>query len=197
MKEVLVIRTGAANVASVLAALRRAGADPRTTSDPDEILRADRVVLPGVGAFGAAIEVLRAGSLDVAVSERLKTDRPLLSICLGLQMLCTQSEETPGVPGLSFLDTRVVRFREGIRVPQLGWNHIDPTDGCRLLTPGHAYFANTYHLAQIPTGWEGAHADHGGPFVAAVERGAVLACQFHPELSGQWGLSLIRRWLEA
>lgn len=197
MNDLLVIRTGTANVASVLAALRRAGASPETTHDPERVLKADRVVLPGVGAFGAALEVLRAHHLDEAIAARVRAGLPTLGICLGLQMLAERSEETPGVAGLGVVPTDVVRFPRDVRVPQLGWNEVVPSEGARLLRRGHAYFANTYHLASRPPGWEGATAVHGAPFVAAIERGPVLACQFHPELSGAWGHALLTSWLEA
>ena len=98
--------------------------------------------------------------------------------------------------GLGLLPARATRFSRGVRVPQLGWNLVRPRPGCRLLQEGHAYFANSYKLDAVPDGWQGALAEHGGAFVAAVERGAVLACQFHPELSGAWGLALLRRWLD-
>lgn len=193
---VAVIRTGTANIASALAGLTRAGAHPELTSDPDVVRRADAAVLPGVGAFGAALTELRANGLDQAVIERVNAGRPLLSVCLGLQMLASASEESPGVAGLGVVPATVTRFRGDIRIPQLGWNRVVPTPGARILTEGYAYFANSYKLDAIPEGWEGATAEHGGPFVAAIERGPVLACQFHPELSGTWGLALLRRWLE-
>ena len=83
-----------------------------------------------------------------------------------------------------------------MRVPQLGWNRVEPHAGCRLIEPGHAYFANSFKATPpLPDGWAGATAEHGGPVIAAFERGSVLACQFHPELSGAWGRALIERWL--
>ena len=97
--------------------------------------------------------------------------------------------------GLGAIPGRVTRFTGEPRVPQLGWNRISAGGDCRLLTDGHAYFANSFRLQEPPRGWSAAVADHGGPFVAAVERGPVLACQFHPELSGPFGLELISRWL--
>ena len=87
------------------------------------------------------------------------------------------------------------RFGEGVRVPQLGWNQIVPAAECQLLRGGYAYFANSYRLIEPPPGFAVATADHGGPFVAAIERGPLLACQFHPELSGAWGIELLRRWI--
>jgi glutamine amidotransferase len=195
--EVQVIRTGTANLASVLAALHRVGARPVLCDDPDVARRADRVVLPGVGAFGAARAELARTGFDAAVVERVQAGQPLLAICLGLQLLARSSEESPGVAGLGLFDLPVTTFQRGltsIRVPQMGWNELTPTAGARYLKPGFAYFANTYKLDTLPPGWDGAWSDHGGPFVAAVERGDVLACQLHPELSGAWGARLLSAW---
>lgn len=193
--EVVVVRTGTANLASVLAGLERAGAAPRITDEPEEVEVAPRVVLPGVGAFSAAMERLRGKGLDLPLAERIRADRPTLAVCLGLQLLAEESEESPGVAGLGLFPGRAARFPRTVRVPQLGWNRVEPGPGCRLLAPGFAFYANSYRLVDPPAGWEAAASDHGGAFVAALERGPVLACQFHPELSGEWGLELLKRWL--
>lgn len=190
-----VVRTGTANLASVLAAFRRLGAEPVITSDPHVVRSAEHVVLPGVGAFGAAMTELHQAGLVDSIRERLQSGRRTLTVCLGLQLLASHSDETPGVTGLSVFNTTVTRFPDTVRVPQLGWNEVSPDPGCRLLTPGHAYYANSYRLTDVPEGWHGAWSEHGGRFVGAIERGQVLACQFHPELSGAWGLDLLRRWL--
>lgn len=195
--EVLVIRTGVANVASVVAGLRRAGAEPEITVDPVRIASAPRVVLPGVGAFGAATASLADLGLTDVVADRIRAGRPLLAVCLGMQLFAAESDETPGARGLGVVDGRVTRFPDTVRVPQLGWNRVAPDAACRLLEPGYAYFANSFRLTEAPAGYACAWSDHGGPFVAALERGPVLACQFHPELSGPWGLDLLRRWLAA
>lgn len=195
--EVLVIRTGVANVASVVAGLLRAGAAPRLTSDAEEVRRADRVVLPGVGAFAAGMSCLRSAGLDVAVTDRISAGRATLAVCLGLQLLCEGSEEDPDIAGLGLLRGYASRFPESVSVPQLGWNRVEPDAGCRLLRPGYAYFANSYRFADESNGTPAAYANHGGRFVAAVETDCVLACQFHPELSGTWGTELLRRWLVA
>ncbi len=195
--EVVVVRTGTANLASVLAGLRRVGATPRVSDERAVVAAAERLVLPGVGAFGAAMERLTACGLVGVLTERVWTGRPTLAVCLGLQLLGTGSEESPGVPGLGVLSAAVTRFGEGVRVPQLGWNRVLPERGCRLLAEGYAYFANSYRFTAAPPGWSAAWAEYGGRFVAALERGPVLACQFHPELSGAWGLALLRRWLAA
>lgn len=189
----VVVRTGTANTASVIAGLRRAGVAPALSHDPDAVRAADAVVLPGVGAFGAAMSAL-GPPLAEALAERARQGRPLLAICLGLQLLAQDSEETPGVAGLGVLDAHVTRLPDTVRVPHLGWNLVVPTAGARLLTEGHASFAHSFRLERLPPGWEGAFTDHGGPCVAAVERGPVLACQFHPELSGAWGQALLDRW---
>lgn len=191
-----VVRTGVANLASVLAALERAGAEPALAAEAEAIRAADRLVLPGVGAFGAAMEELRRLGIVEALQERIAAGRPTLTVCLGLQLLAATSEEAPGEQGLAGVPDPVTRFRGQVRVPQMGWNEVAPEPGARWVRPGFAWFANTYKLDHIPAGWSGATADHGGRFVAAIERGEVLACQFHPELSGAWGAELITRWVE-
>ena len=194
-KRVAVVETGVANAASMLAALRRAGAEPFLTRDPAAIEQAKWVVLPGVGAFAAGMQVLRESGLAEPLSQRARAGKPLLAVCLGLQLLCASSEESPGVAGLGLLDQQVGRFQAAVTVPQIGWNQVEPQPHSKLLQPGYAYFANSYRLATVPAGYAGAIAEHGEPFVAAIERGSLLACQFHPELSGAWGACLIERWL--
>lgn len=193
--EVLVVRTGIANLASVLAGLTRAGGRPRVSEDPEQLVAAERVVLPGVGAFGAGMETLRAGGLVEAVKKRIAAGAPTLAVCLGLQLLGETSEESPGVAGLGVWTGQARRFPDSVRVPQFGWNQVEPKSSCRYLRAGYAYFANSYRLVESPAGWEPAFSEHGGPFVAALEKGEVLACQFHPELSGAWGRDLLERWV--
>lgn len=193
-QEILIVRTGTANLASVAAALKRVANPPRVTEDPQEVRAADHVVLPGVGAFGSALTKLHETGMFEVLRERLESGRPTLAICLGMQLLCEASDETPGVAGLGVIADRIGRFNDTPRVPQLGWNKVQPTQDCRLLKPGYAYFANSYRLQQAPSDWAAAHCEYGERFVAAVEREAVLGCQFHPELSGAWGLELIRQW---
>lgn len=194
MEPVVVVRTGTANIASVVAGLARAGATAEVTTDPERVQGARRLVLPGVGAFGAGMQGL--GALADILRERVNAGRPTLAVCLGLQLLCEQSEESPGVAGLGVVPGRVERFPSTVKVPQLGWNRVHASAGCELLEGGYAYYANSYRLAEAPDGWSAATSIHGGRFVGAIERGAVLACQFHPELSGPWGVALLGRWLE-
>lgn len=197
MTDVVIVRTGVANLASVLAGFRRLGVTPDVTTDPAAVAAARAVVLPGVGAFGAGMAALHEFGLAAPLTARVAAGRPLLAVCLGLQLLAIASDEAPGVPGLGVLDGHVARFPDTVKVPQLGWNQVAPDAGCRLLEPGYAYFANSYRLVDAPAGWTAARTDHGGSFTAALERGPILACQFHPELSGPWGLALLDRWLTA
>lgn len=191
----LIVRTGVANVASIAAALRRCGLDPEITADPDAVRKSELVVLPGVGSFGAGMDALRRSGLDEALIERIDAGRATLAVCLGLQLLAMVSEETPGVRGLGVIEATVARFPRDMRTPQFGWNRVE-TDGDSVLgEPGYAYYANSYRLTDAPPGWIAGWSDHGGRFVGALRRGPVVACQFHPELSGEWGLGLIRRWV--
>jgi imidazole glycerol phosphate synthase glutamine amidotransferase subunit len=128
---------------------------------------------------------------------RIAAGRPTLAICLGLQLLGEASEETPGAEGIGAIPSRATRFGDAVRVPHFGWNRITPSPDCGLLKPGFAYFANSYRLASPPPGWGHASCPYDGSFVAAIERGAVLACQFHPELSGELGTTLLRDWIVA
>lgn len=182
-------------MASVLAALRRSGAAPRFAETPGDIREAGHVMLPGVGSFGAAMEMLERTGMAAPLRERMARGRPTLSVCVGLQLLCSSSEESPGVAGLRLVDQPVRRYPDAVRSPQFGWNTVEPGAECATIEAGHAYFANSYRLAAAPGGWSVAMSDHGGPFVAAMEQGAVVACQFHPELSGAYGRALLDRWV--
>jgi len=195
MPEVVILPTGTANLASVLASFARLGAPARVAEEPDVVREAERVVLPGVGTFGATMAGLRTSGLDAAIIERARSGAHILSMCVGLQVLFESSEESPGSRGLGVLSGGIGRFPDTVRVPQFGWNRIEPEPGCRYLEPGYAYFANSYRALAAP-GCKIARAEHGETFVAAVERGTLLACQFHPELSGAFGHRLIARWLE-
>jgi imidazole glycerol-phosphate synthase subunit HisH len=192
---VVILPTGTANLASVLAAFTRLGARARIARDPAEVEDAPRLVLPGVGTFGATMAGLRAAGLDTAIAARARDGAPILAMCVGLQVLFEASDESPGSEGLDVLSGKVGRFPSDVRVPQFGWNRIEPEPGCRYLEPGHAYFANSFRVLAAP-GCKVARADHGESFVAAIERGPLVACQFHPELSGAFGHRLIARWLE-
>ena len=191
----VIVPTGTANTASVNAAFRRLGTEPKPAEGPCEIRDAAFLVLPGVGAFGAAIDHVDQRGLREALVDRIEEGRPTLAICLGMQLLAEKSDESPAATGLGVVSERATRLPQDLTVPQLGWNRVVPDPRSRFLEPGWAYFANSYKLASIPDGWIGATTDYGGDFVSSIERGDVLACQFHPELSGPWGADLLDRWI--
>jgi glutamine amidotransferase len=197
VSDIVIVATGLANTASVVAAFKRLGAAPLITRDAAEVQAARAVVVPGVGAFGPGMQALRDASLVDLLRERVAADRPTAGICLGMQLLFATSDETPGATGLGIIDAHVARFADTLTVPQMGWNQVAAPEGARFFRDGFAYFANSYRAVPPLDGWRCATADYGGTFVAGIERGATVGCQFHPELSGRWGLALLRRWLDA
>jgi imidazole glycerol phosphate synthase glutamine amidotransferase subunit len=192
---VRLLPTGAANIASVRAGLERAGAEVLLGGSPEQVVEAEAVVLPGVGAFGPAMERLRSAGWDGALKERIEKERPTLCVCLGLQLLFEASGESPGAEGLGLLSGSAEPFPGSVVSPHFGWNRVEP-ESAGLIEPGYAYYANSYRVTGAPEGWTVSRTGHGGRFVAALQRGPVLACQFHPELSGRWGRALLERWVE-
>lgn len=191
---VVIIETGLANLASVEAALRRLGAESRRSQRAEDVREAAHVVLPGVGSFGAGRAALRRGGLDRALVARVAENRPTLGICLGFQLLAEGSAEAPDVAGLGIVPGVVRRLPGGVAVPQLGWNAV-AVEGRGPLRSGVACFAHSYALTEAPAGAQCGWTEHGARFVAAAARGRLLGCQFHPELSGDWGAALLGRWL--
>jgi imidazole glycerol phosphate synthase glutamine amidotransferase subunit len=206
-KEIVIVATGTANIASVQAALRRLGCEPELSADPQRIEQAAYVVLPGVGAFAAAMKNLEEASLVDPLRRRIAAGRPTLCICLGLQLLAQASAESPGVTGLGVVPARVQGLAEGVEgglcVPQMGWNQVVVQGETQMLNSGYAYFANSFGIpaaeygqALRSAGFRLATTHYGREFITAFEREGLLACQFHPELSGPWGHALLGRWLE-
>lgn len=195
--DVTIVPTGLANLASVVAALRRLDVETRLATSPEDIIGAGAVVMPGVGAFGAAVERIDAAGWREPLAARVLAGRATLAICLGMQLLFEESEENPGVAGLGVVPGAVTRLPDDVTVPQLGWNRVAVDAESRFVAPGWAYFANSYRIQSAPEGWNATTADYGGTIVSTIERGNVLACQFHPELSGEWGSALLQRWLDA
>ncbi len=189
MADVVIVDSGVANLASITSGFARLGAGVAVTRDPTVVRQAPRVVLPGVGAFGAGMGALRAGGLDGAIRDVAASGTPLLGICLGMQLLCEASDETPGVGGLGVIAGGCRRLPADVR------NTVTAPSNARLVTTGVAAFANSYALRDPPPGWTAAWTTHGVRFVAALEHDGVLACQFHPELSGAYGAALLGRWL--
>lgn len=198
--DVILLSTGVANVASVSAALTRTGARTVPSVDPEVCRTADAVVLPGVGSFAAGMAALNRHGLAGALRQRIDEGRPTLAICLGLQLLTESSDESPGTAGLGVLPAQTVRLDGAPRLPHFGWNRVEAPGEEGLVQDGAAYFAHTYCLrpsADLESaGWRIAASSEGAPFVAAVERGPIVAAQFHPELSSAYGRDLLVRWLE-
>lgn len=190
---VAIIDSGVANLAAVESALSALGVEYTITGDPEVVLAASHVVLPGVGRFSAGLETLRRGGLDAAVREVHERGTPLLAVCLGMQMLGEGSDESPDTPGLGIVPGRFLRLPATVRVPHLGWNQVSPEEGSGLVA-GTAAFANSYYLPSAPDGWGAAWTTHGTRFVSMLAQGRTLACQFHPELSGPFGMGLIQDW---
>lgn len=192
-----IINTGVANIRSLQAAFDRMGQAWNLTENIDDITSASHVVLPGVGAYAAAAEAIDRLGLRATIARRLRDhDVATLCICLGMQLLATASEESPGVRGLGIIDQTITRFDTTVQVPQLGWNDVVPcpANSQTCVEPGEAYFANSFRLSAPPAGWNYATTDYGGQFVSCLWRGKTLACQFHPELSGKWGQTLLQNW---
>ena len=195
MTDLVIVDSGVANLASIAGAFRRLGATIDVTADPVIVREGKRIVLPGVGAFGAGMTALEQNNLDRAIRDAVSSGTPLLGVCLGMQLLCEGSEEAPGRPGLGIIAGTCRLLPSDVRVPHLGWNSVMPEPGARFVTNGVAAFAHSYALRESSRGAIPAWATHGVPFVAALEHGSVLACQFHPELSGAYGAALLERWL--
>src|SRR2546423_4331422 len=195
MADVVIVDSGVANLASITSGLGRLGASVAVTRDPAAVRQAPRVVLPGGGASGAGMGALRAGGLDGAIRDVAASGTPLLGICLGMQLLCEASEETPGVQGLGVIAGACRRLPADVRVPHLGWNTVTAPSNARPVTTGVAAFPNSYAPRDPPPGWTAARPTHGVRLVAAPGHDGVLACPFHPELSGAYGAALLGRWL--
>ena len=202
MTTLALIDYGAGNLHSVHNALRKAGAeDAVITADPALVAKADRIVLPGVGAFRACMDALSAipGMVDAmneAVGER---GTPFLGVCVGMQLLADAGEEFGRHEGLGWVPGTVRRIEPtdpAIKVPHMGWNKVTLNGAPPLLETGEAYFLHSYHFEADDPAHVAAVTDHGGPLVAAVARDTIIGCQFHPEKSQTYGLSFLSRFLK-
>ena len=196
-----VIDYDAGNIKSVEKALQYLGQETVLTRDPEVILSAERAVLPGVGAFGDAMEKLRGYGLEPVIRDFVATGKPFLGICLGLQLLLSESEESPGVKGLGLLPGRIRRIPEGEgrKVPQIGWNDISIRPDSRLFAGvrdhSYVYFVHSYYLEAERPEDVAATTEYGALIHAAVESGNVFACQFHPEKSSDVGLKILKNFI--
>ena len=195
---IAIIDYGMGNLGSVQKALAFLGYESEITNDPARVMDADGVVLPGVGAIGAAMEALSSKGLDKVVHEYIATGKPFLGICLGMQMLFDSSEESFGgepVKGLSVLPGRVVRFPSGmgLKIPQIGWNSLSSRN--EILPDGqYVYFVHSYYCVPEREEDVAATVNYGIDYCCSVRRDNVFACQFHPEKSGEVGLRILDRW---
>ena len=198
---VAIIDYDAGNIKSVEKALHYLGEEADITRDRDTILGADRVILPGVGAFGDAMEKLRTYELDKVIQEVVAQNTPFLGICLGLQLLFESSEESEGVEGLGILKGKVVRLPEesDLKIPHIGWNSLKYPNPGRLFTgiaeDSYVYFVHSYYLQAKDPSIVTATTEYGTLIHASVEQGNVFACQFHPEKSSEVGMQILKNFL--
>ena len=197
---IAIIDYDAGNLKSVEKALALLGQPSVITRDRNEILRADKVILPGVGAFGDAMSQLKKYELDKVVHEVAEKQTPLLGICLCLQLFFEGSEESAGVEGLGLLKGSVVRFSDahGLKIPHIGWNSLELMNDGRLFkgirNGSYVYFVHSYYLQAEEEEIVKATTQYSTCIHASVEKGNVFACQFHPEKSSRWGLKILENF---
>ncbi len=196
---VAVVDYDAGNTLSVTRALEKVGARVYLTSDPGEVLTADAVVLPGVGAFGDCVRKLKERGMDEACLETYRAGKPFLGVCIALQVFFEASEESPGVEGLGILPGKVVKFDVGgLKVPHMGWNELDVVREHPILgglSGEDFYFVHSYHPEPEEDSDLLGESDYGGRFCAAAGRENLAAVQFHPEKSSRAGLKLYENFL--
>lgn len=197
---IAIIDYDAGNIKSVEKALTYIGEDTVISRDRDEILAADKVLLPGVGAFGDAMQKLKDYNLVNTIYDVVDKKTPFLGICLGLQLLFESSDETPGITGLGILPGEIVRIpdKPGFKIPHIGWNSLELTNNGRLFKgideQSYVYFVHSYYLKAKEESLVKASTEYVTHIHASVENGNVFACQFHPEKSGDVGLSILRNF---
>jgi glutamine amidotransferase len=198
---IAIIDYDAGNIKSVEKALTALGQTAVITKDKDTILHAEKVILPGVGAFGKAMERIRSYGLDTLIQEVVAKDTPFLGICLGLQLLFDSSEEAPGIPGLGILHGKIQKIPDnaGWKVPQIGWNALTFPNSGRLFQGiaknAYVYFVHSYYLQAEEPEIVTAATEYVVNIHASVEKGNVFACQFHPEKSSEVGLQILKNFV--
>ncbi|HQA07354.1 MAG TPA: imidazole glycerol phosphate synthase subunit HisH [Syntrophomonadaceae bacterium] len=199
---IVIIDYGVGNLASVQNAFRKVGFPSLITSKPEQILKATRIVLPGVGAFADGMDSLQKLGLTQVIYEAVQKGIPLLGICLGMQMLFSTSEEAGLHQGLNLIPGKVRRFQlpSSYKVPHMGWNRIRVTDNSRLFnnipSGSYAYFVHSFYTEPEDPQVKAASSDYGIEFTCAVEKGNIFGTQFHPEKSSQVGLRVLRNFGE-
>lgn len=200
---IAIIDYGAGNIQSVYKALKFIGADCKVTSDNDEILNADGAILPGVGSFGDAMDTMTKRGIKDTIIEYTKSGKPFLGICLGLQLLFPESEETPGVKGLDIFKgtiTKIPNQNRTLKIPHMGWNNISikQKNGIFKGIEGepYVYFVHSFYLKAQDKDIVAATTQYGVEIDAAVQKGNIIATQFHPEKSGEVGLKMLKNFVE-
>jgi glutamine amidotransferase len=197
---IAIIDYDAGNLKSVEKALHILGHETIISRDRDEILNADKVILPGVGAFGQAMANLERYQLDRVVAEVVGLNKPFLGICLGLQLLFEQSDEAPGVKGLGVLKGKILKIPdcEGIKIPHMGWNSLTIKKDARIFrgieNNSYVYFVHSFYLKADNETEVAATTEYSTRIHASVESGNLFACQFHPEKSGATGLKILENF---
>lgn len=200
MSVVTIVNYGVGNLASIANMIRKVGGEARLIDRPEEVADADKLLFPGVGAWDAAMTAVHGRGFVEPLRAFAASGRPLLGICLGMQLLFERSEEGR-LPGLGLLSGRVSRFDDGaLRVPHMGWNSVRPLPSARLFASDEVsprfYFAHSYYVEPTDASDIAAVANYGAEFACAVQRGNVLGTQFHPEKSHRFGMNLFSRFLE-
>lgn len=199
---IAIIDYDAGNIKSVEKALQKLNAEVVITKDANKILNADKVILPGVGAFGDAMANLRKYGLDKVIHQVVEKGTPFLGICLGLQLLFERSDETPGAIGLGILEGEVLRIpdKDNLKIPHMGWNSLHLQNQGRLFKglseQSYVYFVHSYYLKAKDEKIVKATTNYSVNIHASVEKGNVFACQFHPEKSSEVGLQILRNFVE-
>ena len=199
---IAIVDYGAGNLMSVKKALDFIGADSIITSNPAELASAEKVILPGVGSFGDAMESMREKGLVEAVKASALSGKPFLGICLGLQLLFDESEESPEAQGLALLNGKITQIPTdmGLKVPHIGWNSVEISEGSRLFNGikngSYFYFVHSYYLNGADENAVAGTTEYGVKIQCAVERENLFATQFHPEKSGEVGLRLLKNFVE-
>lgn len=199
---IAIIDYDAGNIKSVEKALMYLGADALLTRDPETILKADKVILPGVGAFGDAMGRIRGYGLEEVIKDVVKKGTPFLGICLGLQLIFETSEEAPGVTGLSLLKGDILKIPKGEydKIPHMGWNSLHLKNDGRLFRGidegAYVYFVHSYYLKAEDETVVKAETEYNTCIHASVEKDNVFACQFHPEKSSSVGLKILQNFID-
>ena len=199
-----IVDYGMGNLASVYKALKYIGEDAMVTSDPEALRMSSGLIVPGVGAYGPAMEALKSKGLDIAIKEFAGTGRPVLGICLGMQLFLTGSEEGARegslIEGLDLIPGKVLKFPKdktvdsGLKVPQMGWNRLEDVTGSLMREGDYVYFVHSYYCAPDDDSASCAKTTYGIKYTAALEKDNIFATQLHPEKSGEAGLQMLIRF---